>query len=148
MDVQQLEEAWAVGAGAREARSCCGFACAGGAVSVEVCAPVTARVAFADDFADAFTRGFDGCDVGCWLGSRRLQCFLLRPRALMLRLMLRGRTWWFVRNTIGGFGLRVPDLRALGRAAREARALLVGMDNTVTKRLWLRSTAFGCRPVA
>ena len=43
--------------------------------------------------------------------------------------------WWFV-NSIGGFGLRVPDLRALGRAAREAHALLV-VDNTV-------ASAFGC----
>ena len=46
--------------------------------------------------------------------------------------------WWFV-NSIGGFGLRVPDLRALGRAAREARALLV-VDNTV-------ASAFGCDPL-
>ena len=46
--------------------------------------------------------------------------------------------WWFV-NSIGGFGLRVPDLRALGRAAREAHALLV-VDNTV-------ADVFGCDPL-
>ena len=46
--------------------------------------------------------------------------------------------WWFV-NSIGGFGLRVPDLRALGRAAREAHALLV-VDNTV-------AGVFGCDPL-
>ena len=46
--------------------------------------------------------------------------------------------WGFV-NSIGGFGLRVPDLRALGRAAREARALLV-VDNTV-------ACVFGCDPL-
>lgn len=46
--------------------------------------------------------------------------------------------WWFV-NSIGGFGLRVPDLRTLGRAAREAHALLV-VDNTV-------ASAFGCDPL-
>ena len=46
--------------------------------------------------------------------------------------------WWFV-NSIGGFGLRVPDLRALGRAAREAHALLV-VDNTV-------ASIFGCDPL-
>ena len=45
---------------------------------------------------------------------------------------------WFV-NAVGGFGLRVPDLRALGRAAREAHALLV-VDNTV-------ASAFGCDPL-
>lgn len=43
--------------------------------------------------------------------------------------------WWFV-NSVGGFGLRVPDLRSLGRAAREAHALLV-VDNTV-------ASVFGC----
>ena len=42
-------------------------------------------------------------------------------------------------NSIGGFDLRVPDLRALGRAAREAHALLV-VDNTV-------ASAFGCDPL-
>ena len=46
--------------------------------------------------------------------------------------------WWFV-NSIGGFGLLVPDLRALGRAAREAHALLV-VDNTV-------AGLFGCDPL-
>ena len=46
--------------------------------------------------------------------------------------------WWFV-NSIGGFGMRVPDLRALGRAAREACALLV-VDNTV-------ASVFGCDPL-
>ena len=48
------------------------------------------------------------------------------------------RLWWFV-NSIGGFGLRVPDLRALGRAARDAGALLV-VDNTV-------ASYFGCEPL-
>ena len=55
----------------------------------------------------------------------------------MLRLMPRGRTWFV--NSIGGFGLRVPDLRALGRAAREAHGLLV-VDNTV-------ASVFGCDPL-
>ena len=43
--------------------------------------------------------------------------------------------WWFV-NSLGGFGLRVPDLRALGQAARACGALLV-VDNTV-------ASVFGC----
>ena len=46
--------------------------------------------------------------------------------------------WWFA-NSIGGFGLRVPDLRALGREAREAHALLV-VDNTA-------AGVFGCDPL-
>ena len=49
------------------------------------------------------------------------------------------RTFWLV-STIGGMGLRVPDVRALGRAATAAGALLV-VDNTV-------ASSFGCRPLA
>lgn len=49
------------------------------------------------------------------------------------------RTFWFV-SSIGGIGLRVPDLRELSRAAVAAGALLI-VDNTV-------ASAFGCRPLA
>ena len=49
------------------------------------------------------------------------------------------RTFWFV-GSIGGYGLRVPDLRALSLAARAAGAILI-VDNTV-------ASAFGCRPHA
>lgn len=48
------------------------------------------------------------------------------------------RTFWLV-NSIGGFGLRVPDLRALAAAAREAGAFLI-VDNTVP-------SCFGCEPL-
>ncbi len=82
MDVQQLEEAWAARAGAREAR---------------------------------------------------LLAALHVPAALSLLGIVRSG------DSIGGFGLRVPDLRALGRSAREAHALLV-VDNTV-------ASAFGCDPL-
>ena len=50
-----------------------------------------------------------------------------------------GRTFWFV-ESIGGRGLRVPDLRDLARAAHAAGALLV-VDNTV-------ASSFGCQPLA
>ena len=49
------------------------------------------------------------------------------------------RVFWLV-NSIGGFGLRVPDLRALAAAARTAGALLI-VDNTVP-------SLFGCEPLA
>lgn len=48
------------------------------------------------------------------------------------------RTFWFV-SSIGGLGLRVPDLRELSRAAAAAGALLI-VDNTVP-------SAFGCHPL-
>lgn len=92
-------------------------------------------VAFADDFADAFASGFDGCDV-VLVGSPSAEAFAAASEGFDASFDAGGpHLWWFV-NSIGGFGLRVPDLRALGRAAREARALLV-VDNTV-------ASAFGC----
>lgn len=95
-------------------------------------------VVFADDFADAFARGFDGCDVAL-VGSPSAEAFAAASEGFDASFDAEGpHLWWFV-NSIGGFGLRVPDLRALGRAAREARALLV-VDNTV-------ASAFGCNPL-
>ena len=95
-------------------------------------------VAFADDFADAFARGFDGCDV-VLVGEPSAAVFSAASEGFNASFDAEGpHLWWFV-NTIGGFGLRVPDLRALGRAAREAHALLV-VDNTV-------AGLFGCDPL-
>ena len=95
-------------------------------------------VAFADDFADAFASGFDGCDVAL-VGSPSAEAFAAASEGFDASFDAEGpHLWWFV-NSIGGFGLRVPDLRALGRAAREAHALLV-VDNTV-------ADVFGCDPL-
>lgn len=95
-------------------------------------------VAFADDFTEAFARGFDGCDVTL-VGGPRSETFAAASEGFDASFEIEGpHLWWFV-NSIGGFGLRVPDLRALGRAAREAHALLV-VDNTV-------ASAFGCDPL-
>ncbi len=95
-------------------------------------------VAFADDFADAFACGFDGCDVAL-VGEPAAAAFAATPEGFDASFDAEGpHLWWFV-NSIGGFGLRVPDLRTLGRAAREAHALLV-VDNTV-------AGVFGCDPL-
>ena len=95
-------------------------------------------VAFADDFGDAFERGFDGCDVAL-VGSPSAEALAAASEGFDASFDVEGpHLWWFV-NSIGGFGLRVPDLRALGRAAREAHALFV-VDNTV-------ASAFGCDPL-
>ena len=95
-------------------------------------------VAFADDFADAFARGFDGCDVAM-VGEPSVAAFAAASEGFDASFEVEGpHLWWFV-NSIGGLGLRVPDLRALGRAAREAHALLV-VDNTV-------ACVFGCDPL-
>ena len=138
MDVQQLEEAWAARAGAREARLVAASHVPAALSLLGIARPGDRLVAFADDFADAFARGFDGCDV-VLVGDPSAAVFSAASEGFNASFDAEGpHLWWFV-NTIGGFGLRVPDLRALGRAAREAHALLV-VDNTV-------AGLFGCDPL-
>ena len=138
MGVQQLEEAWAARTGAREARLVAALHVPAALSLLGVVRPGDRLVAFADDFADAFAHGFDGCDVAL-VGSPSAEAFAAASEGFDASFDVEGpHLWWFV-NSIGGFGLHVPDLRALGRAAREAHALLV-VDNTV-------ASAFGCDPL-
>lgn len=138
MDVQQLEEAWAARAGAREARLLAALHVPAALSLLGIVRPGDRLVAFADDFVDAFASGFDCCDVAL-VGSPSAETFAAASEGFDASFYAEGpHLWWFV-NSIGGFGLRVPDLRALGRAAREAQALLV-VDNTV-------ASAFGCDPL-
>ena len=137
VDVQQLEEAWAARAGAREARLVAALHVPAGLSQLGIVRPGDRLVAFADDFVDAFASGFDCCDVAL-VGSSSAEAFAAASEGFDASFDAEGpHLWWFV-NSIGGFGLRVPDLRALGRAAREAHALLV-VDNTV-------ASAFGKAP--
>ena len=138
MDVQQLEEAWALRAGAREARLVAAPHVPAALSLLGIVRPGDRLVAFADDFADALAHGFDGCDV-VLVGDSCVEAFAAASEGFDASFDAEGpHLWWFV-NSIGGFGLRVPDLRALGRAAREAHALLV-VDNTV-------ADVFGCDPL-
>ena len=138
MDVQRLEEAWTARAGAREARLVAASHVPAALSLLGIVRPGDRLVAFADDFAEAFACGFDGCDVAM-VGEPSVAAFAAASEGLDASFDAEGpHLWWFV-NSIGGFGLRVPDLRALGRAAREARALLV-VDNTV-------ASVFGCDPL-
>lgn len=138
MGVQQLEEAWAARAGAREARLLAASHVPAALSLLGIVRPGDRLVAFADDFADAFARGFDGRDV-VLVGGPCAEAFAAASAGFDASFDAEvPHLWWFV-NSIGGFGLRVPDLRALGRAAREAHALLV-VDNTV-------ASAYGCDPL-
>lgn len=138
MGVQQLEEAWATRSSAREARLVAAPHVPAALSQLGIVRPGDRLVAFADDFADAFVHGFDCCDVAL-VGSPSVEAFAAASENFDASFDAEGpHLWWFV-NSIGGFGLRVPDLRALGRAARDARALLV-VDNTV-------ASAFGCDPL-
>lgn len=136
--MQQLEEAWALRASAREARLLAALHVPAALSLLGIVRPSDRLVAFADDFTEAFARGFDGCDV-VMAGSPSAEAFAAASEGFDASFDAEGpHLWWFV-NSIGGFGLRVPDLRTLGRAAREARALLV-VDNTVPG-------VFGCDPL-
>lgn len=138
MGVQQLEDAWALRASAREARLVAASHVPAALSLLGIVRPGDRLVTFADDFAEAFARGFDGYDVAM-VGEPSAEVFAAASEGFDASFDAEGsHLWWFV-NTIGGFGLRVPDLRALGRAAREARALLV-VDNTV-------ADVFGCDPL-
>lgn len=135
MGVKQLEEAWVTRAGAREARLVAASHVPAALSQLGVVRPGDRLVVFADDFADAFACAFDGCDVAM-VGEPSAEAFAAVSEGFAGSFDAEGpHLWWFV-NSIGGFGLRVPDLRALGRAARETHALLV-VDNTV-------AGVFGC----
>lgn len=138
MDVQQLEETWALRTGAREARLVAASHVPAALSQLGIVRPGDRLVAFADDFTDAFACGFDGCDVAL-VREPSVESFAAASEGFDASYDAVGpHLWWFV-NSIGGYGLRVPDLRALGRAAREAHALLV-VDNSV-------ASVFGCDPL-
>ena len=138
MGVGQLEEAWAARAGAREARLVAASHVPAALSQLGVVCPGDRLVAFADDFADAFSSCFEGCDVAM-VGEPTAAAFAAASEGFTSSFDADGpHLWWFV-NSIGGFGLCVPDLRSLGRAVREAHALLV-VDNTV-------ASVFGCDPL-
>ena len=125
-------------AGSREARLVAALHVPAALSLLGLVRPGDRLVAFADDFADAFARGFDACDV-VMVGEPSVAAFAAASEGFDASFDAEGpHLWWFV-NSIGGFGLLVPDLRALGRAAREAHALLV-VDNTV-------AGLFGCDPL-
>lgn len=138
MGVQKIEEAWTLRASAREARLVAAPHVPAALLLLGIVRPGDRLVVFADDFAEAFARGFDGCDV-VLVGSPSVDAFAAASEGFDASFDAEGpHLWWFV-NSIGGFGLRVPDLRALGRTARETHALLV-VDNTV-------AGVFGCDPL-
>lgn len=89
-------------------------------------------IAFADDFADPLAEALAPAEVR-FVESPSVEMFAAGKEAPNGG----ARTFWFI-NSIGGYGLRVPDLRALGKAAEAAGALLV-VDNTVASH-------FGCHP--
>ena len=135
MDVREFEEAWGERARAREALLLAAPHVPAALSLLGIVRPGDRLVAFADDFASAFACGFEGCDVTL-VGEPSVAAFEAASEGVVASFEVEGpHLWWFV-NSLGGFGLRVPDLRALGQAARARGALLV-VDNTV-------ASVFGC----
>ncbi|MDY4041950.1 MAG: PLP-dependent transferase [Collinsella sp.] len=110
-------------------------------------------VVFADDFTDAFLARFPRASLAFAATPTPEDFRAAEERVLGLPDVAEGtpasyahapglaaeRTFWFV-NSIGGRGLRVPDLRALARAAAASGTILM-VDNTV-------ASFFACRPLA
>ena len=138
MGVKQLEEAWVTRAGAREARLVAASHVPAALSQLGIVRPGDRLVVFADDFADAFACGFDGCGA-VMVEEPSVAAFAAASQGFDASFDAEGPHLWWLVNSIGGFGLRVPDLRALGRAAREMHALLI-VDNTV-------AGVFGCDPL-
>ena len=135
MDVREFEEAWGLRTHAREARLLSAPHVPAALSLLGIVRPGDRLVALADDFADAFSCGFEGCDVTL-VGGPSVAAFEAASEGVVASFEVEGpHLWWFV-NSLGDFGLRVPDLRALGQAARACGALLV-VDNTV-------ASVFGC----
>lgn len=138
MDVRGFEEAWGARARAREARLLAAPHVPAALSLLGIVRPGDRLVAFADDFAAAFSCGFEVRDV-VLVGEPSVAAFEAASEGFAGSFDAEApHLWWFL-NSIGGFGLRVPDLRALGQAARACGALLV-VDNTV-------SSVFGCDPL-
>ena len=138
MDVREFEEAWGERARAHEARLLAAPHVPAALSLLGIVRPGDRLVAFADDFADAFSCGFEGCDVTL-VGEPSVAAFEAASEGIVASFEVEGpHLWWFV-NSLGDFGLRVPDLRALGQAASACGALLV-VDNTV-------ASVFGCDPL-
>ena len=138
MGVKQLEEAWVTRAGAREARLVAASHVPAALSQLGIVRPGDRLVVFADDFADAFACGLDGCGA-VMVEEPSVAAFAAASQGFDASFDAEGPHLWWLVNSIGGFGLRVPDLRALGRAAREMHTLLI-VDNTV-------AGVFGCDPL-
>ena len=91
MGVQQLEDTWALRAGAREARLVAASHVPAALSLLGIVRPGDRLVPLRTTLPMRLLVALMAAML-CWWGSHRLQRFLLRPRDLMLRLMLRDRT--------------------------------------------------------
>ena len=102
MGVQQLEEAWALRADAREARLVAAPHVPAALSLLGIVRPGDRLVAFADDFTEAFAHGFDGRDVAL-AGSPSADAFTAAFEVFDASFDAEGPHLLWVVNSFGGF---------------------------------------------
>lgn len=139
MDAQSIEEAWAERLFAREARLVCVKSAMHAMVELGLALPSDRIVVCADSAWSNIDEGLYSAGDVVFVEEPTVEAFLAASGDAHSSYEAEGsRLWWLV-ESLGGEGLRVPDLRGLGKAAREHGALLA-VDNT-------RATCFGCNPL-
>ncbi len=139
MNAQSIEEAWAERLLAREARLVCAKSAMHAMVELGLVLPGDRIVVCADSACSKVYEGLYSAYDVVFVEEPTVEAFLAASGNVHSSYEGEGpRLWWLV-ESLGGEGLRVPDLRGLGKAARERGALLA-VDNT-------RATCFGCNPL-
>ncbi len=139
MDARSIEETWAERLLAREARLVCAKSVMSAMSLLGLVLPGDRIVVCADS---AWLNVDEGpCFAGdvVFIEKPTVEAFLAASGDVHPSYEGEGpRLWWLV-ESLGGEGLRVPDLRGLGKAARE-RGTLLAVDNS-------KATCFGCNPL-
>lgn len=133
MNQAELEQSWAERVSARDALAIEAAHVPAALGKLGLVGPHDRVAAFADDFAGPVLEALAPARVEM-LASPSCEAF---ASAFEDAPEDGARTFWFV-SSIGGYGLRVPDLRALGKAAEASGGVLV-VDNTV-------ASCYGCHP--
>lgn len=130
---------WAERLLARETRLVCAESAPCALALLGLVQPRDRVVMYASVAQSGADEGLDfACDVVS-VGEPTVEAFLTASGDAHSSYEAEGsRLWWLV-ELLEGTGLYVPDLRALGKVARERGALLV-VDNTA-------ATCFGCNPL-
>ncbi len=139
MDARSIEEAWAERLLAREARLVCAKSAMSAMSLLGLALSGDRIVVCADSARPNIDEGLYSAGDVVFVEEPTVEAFLAASGDVHSSYEGEGpRLWWLV-ESLGGEGLRVPDLRGLGKAARERGALLA-VDNS-------RATCFGCNPL-
>lgn len=139
MDTRSIEEMWAERLLARETRLMCSKGVPYALASLDFVHPGDRVVVCMDVVRSDITKGPGSvCDV-VPVEEPTIEAFLAASGDAPSSYGEEGSRLWWIVESLGGTGLRVPDLRGLGKAARE-RGALFAVDNTT-------ATCFGCNPL-